>query len=445
MRREDAVDEARDRRARDVHDADGRRARALRVGERGDGVGRLARLRDPDDERPRPDEVLPVAELGGVVDLDRDAGDLLEEELPDEPRVPARPAGDDDDPVDPGEELRGDPHRVLAEAPRLEGELVPHRLDDDRRLLGDLLRHEVGVAPLLGRDGVPRDAPRGAAPRHAVEAGHLDRRRRQPDEVAVLEEDEVARVREERRRVGGDEVLPLAEAEDDRRPALGDVEDVRLVGREDDDGVHPRHPREDRPDDLAERRARRVGARGADRLGDDLGVRLRREGDARARRSAFLSGRKFSMIPLWMTTTRPEASRCGWAFSSEGRPCVAQRVWPMPVRPGERLGLDARRQVPELPLAPRHADEAVVAEDGDAGRVVAAVLEALQAVDEDRRRLARTDVPDDAAHGLLLLRLLGRLALPVPGPAPLDRLLRDAGGREGVRRNVLRDRTSRRR
>ena len=27
---------------------------------------------------------------------------------------------------------------------------------------------------------------------------------------------------------------------------------------------------------------------------------------------------------------RPVQSRCGWAFSSVGRPWVAQRVWPMP-------------------------------------------------------------------------------------------------------------------
>ena len=36
------------------------------------------------------------------------------------------------------------------------------------------------------------------------------------------------------------------------------------------------------------------------------------------------------MMPLWMTTTLDEQSLCGWAFSSLGRPCVAQRVWAMP-------------------------------------------------------------------------------------------------------------------
>jgi hypothetical protein len=38
------------------------------------------------------------------------------------------------------------------------------------------------------------------------------------------------------------------------------------------------------------------------------------------------------MMPLWMTETAP--TLCGWAFSSDGRPWVAHRVWPMPIVPG---------------------------------------------------------------------------------------------------------------
>ena len=39
------------------------------------------------------------------------------------------------------------------------------------------------------------------------------------------------------------------------------------------------------------------------------------------------------MMPLCTTTIRPVQSRCGWAFSSVGRPCVAHRVWPTPYSP----------------------------------------------------------------------------------------------------------------
>ena len=42
------------------------------------------------------------------------------------------------------------------------------------------------------------------------------------------------------------------------------------------------------------------------------------------------SGRKFSMMPLCTMQMLPFVDICGCAFSSEGAPCVAQRVWPMP-------------------------------------------------------------------------------------------------------------------
>ena len=39
-------------------------------------------------------------------------------------------------------------------------------------------------------------------------------------------------------------------------------------------------------------------------------------------------------MPLTTTWTRSSVSKCGWALASETRPCVAQRVWPMPVVAG---------------------------------------------------------------------------------------------------------------
>jgi len=37
------------------------------------------------------------------------------------------------------------------------------------------------------------------------------------------------------------------------------------------------------------------------------------------------------MMPLWTTQTRPSSEKWGWALASVGAPCVAQRVWAMPV------------------------------------------------------------------------------------------------------------------
>ena len=54
-----------------------------------------------------------------------------------------------------------------------------------------------------------------------------------------------------------------------------------------------------------------------------------------------------------------------------------------------------------LEIADRaHVVEPLVLEHREAGRVIAAVFEALQAVDQERLRPARPDVSDDPAHGV---------------------------------------------
>src|SRR6185312_9847312 len=96
--------------------------------------------------------------------------------------------------------------------------------------------------------------------------------------------------------------------------------------------------------------------------------------------SSAFSGAKFSMMPLWTSVTRPAV--CGWALRSDGAPCVAQRVWPMPTTASSGAS----------PLDP------AVDEPGDAGGIVAAVLQPLEALDQPRRHRPIADDPDDAAH-----------------------------------------------
>ena len=91
-------------------------------------------------------------------------------------------------------------------------------------------------------------------------------------------------------------------------------------------------------------------------------------------------------------------ARCGCAFCSDGRPCVAQRVWPMPGVPPSGCSRSSALEVVELADAAPHLDVAV-RERREPGRVVAAVLELPEPSDEDGARLARADVSDDAAHG----------------------------------------------
>ncbi len=67
------------------------------------------------------------------------------------------------------------------------------------------------------------------------------------------------------------------------------------------------------------------------------------------------------MMPLWTTAT--PSTKCGWALVSFGTPWVAQRVWAMPVVPGERFVVKTIFQIEQFALgtAARHPPSWIVA------------------------------------------------------------------------------------
>ncbi len=66
--------------------------------------------------------------------------------------------------------------------------------------------------------------------------------------------------------------------------------------------------------------------------------------------SSSRNSAKFSMMPLCTTATCPSQEGWGCAFASLGRPCVAQRVWPMPQVPARSRGSTRRARPLTLPL-----------------------------------------------------------------------------------------------
>ena len=86
-----------------------------------------------------------------------------------------------------------------------------------------------------------------------------------------------------------------------------------------------------------------------------------------------------------------------------GRPAVRRpaRVADAVVA-GERVGDDHVLEVRQLAGAAPQVDRAV-ADDRDAGRVVAAIFELPQPVDQHRHDVLRSDVADDPAHSAILL------------------------------------------
>ena len=189
---------------------------ALGLAQSTQGVGRLARLAQDEDQRPVVERGVAVAELAGVLDLDGQVGEPLDQVLADQGRVPARAAGGEDDPADAAE-LAGRQVQA-AELRRRLGPAQPAAAGVDHRLglLADLLDHVVGVAAQLDRVGLPVDPIDPRRDRPVLEVADLEVARRQPDDLAVLQEGDPCRVGRDGHRVAGQQVLALAEPDDQR-------------------------------------------------------------------------------------------------------------------------------------------------------------------------------------------------------------------------------------
>ena len=269
-----AVGLAGDGAADGVDDRQGRVPAALGLAKRAQGVGRLARLAEHEDERPVVERRVAIAELAGVFDLDRQVSEPLDQVFADQGRVPARAARGEDDPAHPAElagrevqaaELR---RRLGAAEPAAAG------VDDRLGLLANLLDHVMGVAAQLDRVGLPVDPIDPRRDRPVLEVADLEVAGRQADDLAVLQERDPRRVRRDRHRVAGQQVLALAQA-DDQRAAEPGADDLAGPLRADDrQPVGPLQPRQGALHGLEQVVRRLQLAR--DQVGDDLGVGLAR-------------------------------------------------------------------------------------------------------------------------------------------------------------------------
>jgi hypothetical protein len=198
------------------------------------------------------------------------------------------------------------------------------------RLLVDLLQHEVLEAALFGLDRVPVQSLDLAVERLSLAVEDPRLVVGQPGQVAVFEEHHVLGVGQERRRVRGQELLAVADAQHQRRPLPGG-HDLAPAARHGDggEGVHPF----ELVDGRRHRREQGVFAfaleMGGDQVGHHLGVGVGREGPAFLAQ-LLLERQEVLDDAVVDHGARFRASNTGWAFLSDGGPWVAQRVWPRP-------------------------------------------------------------------------------------------------------------------
>ncbi len=271
------------------------------------------------------------------------------------------------------------------------------------------------VAALLGGLGRPVDGRHRAFPGRAVHAGDRDAPRSQVGDVALLEEDDLVRMGEDRGHVRGEEALAVGQPDDQRHVLARADQPVALAAMHDDDGVGPLDPAKRVADRVGQ--VARVGL--LDEVGDRLGVGLRRQGvpaslepvaqlaevlDDPVVDDGDLTGAV--LVGMGVQVVRP-------AVGGPARVGEPDRRVRGPVR-------DRRLEVGQLARPFLDEQVAGVVHERDPGRVVAAVFEPFQAFDEDGPGLPGPRVSDDAAH-------LGRLSVQCAA-GPSGHGLSEGGG-----------------
>ena len=262
------------------------------------------------------------------------------------------------------------------------------------RLLVDLLQHE-GLEPLaLGDLLVPVDPDLLQLDRAAVlGTDDADACRGDLDDLAVPRIGDAAGLGQERREVGGEEVLAVAEPDHERRLAPHADEPVGLAVVDDDEG----EVSFETAVDGAHRFEQVAVVDALEQVCDHLGIGLGGEGVA----ACLELGLQLAVVlddpveddrKLAVLATG-ERVRVVLADTAVGRPA---RV----ADPRRRVRAVRRNRLLQLGQVADRADvlEPGVLEQGDSGRVVAAELEPLQAGDQDVLGGTASDVSDDPAH-----------------------------------------------
>ena len=232
----------------------------------------------------------------------------------------------------------------------------------------------------------------------------------QRDDLAVARELHVSRLAQERGRVRREEHLVRADPDDERHLVACADEKTRVVVMDDDECEVAL--------ELVERATHRLDeiafVVALDEVRDGLGVGLGRE------RVSVVdeAGRELAVVLDDSVQDDRELRRMAAGERMRvrlGDPAVCRptRV-AEPGRRGRAVRAGAGFQIAERPDG-ANVVEPIRLEERDARRVVAAVLEALEALEQQRLALSRSDVSDDSAHAKVSLEMRKSPAAPSVG------------------------------
>jgi hypothetical protein len=380
-----------DRRPDDVDHAERQRATLLGLFEGGERVGRLARLAHGDDDRAFIDDRVAIAELAGVLDLGRDFAEVLEEVLADHRGVEGGALPEQDDAAGANEIAGVVRHAAEHDVALAMIDAAPEAGLDRLALLVDLLEHVVWVAAEFDRLEVEFDLLDLRRDGEVVDRRRVEALRRELADVVVVERERLGRVGDDGRGIGADDVLAVADSDDERRALPGDDERIRLMLADDGDGV--------RAGDLAECGLHRLlevaVVELADQLAEHLGIGVAREDAA----LLLEVGPDGGVVLDDAVVDEGDAVGLGAAGGAVGVR-VGVGVGGLAMRGPSRVG-DADGSVeaggavdcffenadptgPSFQEQPARCTVVGRGDEGDAGRVVAAVLESFDPFEQER-------------------------------------------------------------
>ncbi len=397
MRVDGAGGFARDHRAHYV--ADGQRFRSPLFGMalRGQRIGGFAGLRDHHGQRVFEDDRIAITELAPIVDLDRNARQFLDHELAGQSRVPTGAASDNLHLPEAGEFGRLNVHFIEKDAPGLLPHAAHHGVAYGARLLEDFLEHEMLVAAFFRHDGVPEHVGNLAVDGPALEIAQPHAGRREDRHVAIGQEKHVARVAEDGGHVGGHEVFVVADA-DDHRWAVARGDDLLRIGARN-------HGQREDAGEFRHRRPHRFFQVAAevllDQVGDDLGVGLGAEHVAfgfelMLERQVVLHDAVVHHHQLALAiAVRVSVLFGGAAMRRPPRVADAERAI-------HRAQPDGIFQVAQFALGAAHGQVVILAIHRQPSRIITAVFQPLQSLQNDRHRLAVPHITDDSTHKTII-------------------------------------------
>ncbi len=330
------------------------------------------------------DDGIAIAEFAAVIHFDWNVGQALDHELSGEGGMPTGAAGDYFYRLEILKFRLADVHLVEKDLAGFLRNSAEQRVAHGAGLLENFLLHEMLEAALFRHDGVPGDVLRGTIDGMALKIHQADALRREDCDFAIAQEKDAAGVLQDRGDVAGDEEFVFAEADYDGRAEARCDDFLRIARGERYQRVGAAHHFYGLQDGFFQRYA---FGKFFDQVRDDFGVRL---GDEFV---AFGDELVFQLEIIFDDAVVDDYDFTG-AVAMRMRVFFGGAAVRGPARVADAVDAVERRDADGffeiLQLAGGAADFefAVCLHDGDAGGIVAAIFEALEAVEDYRARRA---------------------------------------------------------